>query len=211
MKPRCGAVIRSILTAVRQYPWVPCAATRPVALRCACVTLGLLLGCGVIREQSESKPSELAIVGKPMPPEKAKEVLSELGQNFAYGPGLGDAALNIGTAVVFPPYAIYLLGNVLLSVSGYEPVTVASLLPQEQGQAWSNTYDSVVSGPGKVVAAMAGREYRSRDVADQKMQAVLQSIESQDAVKAHTQTPEQASDLGSPERESNAERKQTNK
>lgn len=136
-----------------------------------------LAGCGVIRERPESKPSSMDIVGKPMPPEKAKEVLSEIGQNFAYGPGLGDAALNVGTAVVFPPYAIYLLGNALLSFSGYEPVTVASLLPEEDGKAWSRTYDSVVSGPGKVVAAVAGREYRSQEVADERMREVLQSID----------------------------------
>jgi hypothetical protein len=116
------------------------------------------------------------IVGKPMPPDKAKEVLSEIGQNFAYGPGLGDAALNVGTAVVFPPYAIYLLGNALLLFSGYEPVTVASLLPEEDGKAWSRAYDSVVSGPGKVAAAVAGREYRSQEVADERMRQVLQSI-----------------------------------
>lgn len=135
-----------------------------------------LAGCGIIRERPESKPSSMDIVGKPMPPEKAKEVLSEIGQNFAYGPGLGDAALNVGTAVVFPPYAIYLLGNALLSLGGYEPVTVASLLPEEDGKAWSRTYDSVVSGPGKVVAAMAGREYRSQEVADERMRTILQSI-----------------------------------
>jgi len=139
----------------------------------------MLLGCGIIQERPESKASEFDIVGKPMPPDKAKEVLAEIGQNFAYGPGLGDAALNVGTAVVFPPYAIYLLGNALLSVSGYEPVTVASMLPEEQGKAWSRTYDSVVSGPGKVVAAVAGHEYRSRDVAEEKMRAVFASINEQ--------------------------------
>jgi hypothetical protein len=112
-----------------------------------------------------------------MPSDKAKEVLSEIGQNFAYGPGLGDAALSIGTVVVFPPYAIYLLGNAALSLSGYEPVTVASLLPTESGKAWSDTYDSMVSGPGKVVAAMAGREYRTQEVANEKLTTVLQSID----------------------------------
>ena len=152
---------------------------RTAAASVCAVVLSSSSGCGIIRERPESKPSELDIVGKPMPPDKAKEVLSEIGQNFAYGPGLGDAALNIGTAVVFPPYAIYLLGNALLSVSGYEPVTVASLLPEEQGKTWSRTYDSVVSGPGKVVAAVAGREYRSRDVAEEKMRTVLESISDQ--------------------------------
>jgi len=142
------------------------------------VTLACLacFGCGIIKERPESEPSSLAVVGKPMSSEQAKEALSEVGGNFAYGPGLGDAALQVGTAVVFPPYALYLLGNAVLSVSGYEPVTVASMLPEESGKAWSRTYDSAVSGPGKVVAAMAGHEYRSREVGDEKMRALLERI-----------------------------------
>jgi hypothetical protein len=111
-----------------------------------------------------------------MSSDQAKEVLSTVGGNFAYGSGLGDAALNVGTAVVFPPYALYLVGNAVLSLSGYEPVTIASLLPEEDGKKWSNTYDSLVSGPGKVVAAVAGREYRSQEVADQRLGAVLSDI-----------------------------------
>lgn len=128
----------------------------------------------MFRERPAEQPSTFDLVGKEMPPEQAKDVLSEVGQNFAYGPGLGDTALAIGTVVVFPPYALYLLGNAVLSLSGYEPVTVASMLPEEQGQAWSNTYDSLVSGPGKVVAAMAGHEYRSREVGDERLRAVLE-------------------------------------
>ena len=89
------------------------------------------------------------------------------------GPGLGDAAVNLGTVVVFPPYIIYLLGNTALSLTGYEPVTVSSVLPEEQGRAWSDGYDTLVSGPGRMVAAMVGREYRSRDVAQEKLREVL--------------------------------------
>jgi phosphatidylglycerol:prolipoprotein diacylglycerol transferase len=135
-----------------------------------------LIGCGVVHERPKDKPSGLDVVGKPMSSDQAKEVLSTVGGNFAYGSGLGDAALNVGTAVVFPPYALYLVGNAVLSLSGYEPVTVASLLPEEDGKKWSSTYDSLVSGPGKVVAAVAGREYRSQEVADQRLGAVLSDI-----------------------------------
>jgi len=134
-------------------------------------------GCGVIKKKPESKPSELQLVGKPMEPEQASKVLSEVGSNFAYGPGLGDAAVTVGTVVVFPPYALYLLGNAVLSLSGYEPVTVSSVLPEEQGKAWSDTYDSMVSGPGKVVAAVAGHEYRSREVGEDRMQKLAREIE----------------------------------
>jgi hypothetical protein len=134
----------------------------------------VLSGCGLFRERPVEEPSPFDLVGKEMPPEQAKAVLSEVGQNFAYGSGLGDTALAVGTVVVFPPYAIYLLGNAVLSLSGYEPVTVSSLLPEEQGKAWSSAYESVVSGPGKVVAAMAGHEYRSKEVADEKLRTVIE-------------------------------------
>ena len=133
-------------------------------------------GCGVIKKKPEESTDQYSIIGKDIPPDKAKQVLSEVGGNFACGPGLGDAAVNVGTVVVFPPYAIYLLGNAVLSLSGYEPVTVASMLPEEQGKQWSQTYDHIVSGPGKMVAAMSGHEYRSREVGDQRLKAVIDDI-----------------------------------
>jgi hypothetical protein len=52
-------------------------------------------------------------------------------------------------------------------------------LPEEDGKKWSNTYDQLVSGPGKVVAAMSGREYRSREVGKLKMQELLQRVEAE--------------------------------
>lgn len=143
-----------------------------------------LTSCGIIKEKPADKPSGLDVVGKPMTSEQAKEVLGTVGGNFAYGSGLGDAALNVGTAVIFPPYALYLLGNAVLSVSGYEPVTISSLLPEEDGKNWSKTYDTMVSGPGRVVAAMAGREYRSQEVADERLSAVLERVASASEVHA---------------------------
>lgn len=132
-------------------------------------------GCGVIKKKPEDQPDEFSAVGKEMTPEQAKAVLGTVGGNFAYGPGLGDTAVNVGAVIIFPPYLIYILGNTALSLSGYEPVTVSSMLPEEQGRAWSNGYDTLVSGPGRMVAAMAGREYRSRDVAREKLRAALET------------------------------------
>lgn len=141
------------------------------------LVLCLLTGCGVIKKKPENEPTGLDVVSKPIPPEQAKEILSEIGGNYAYGPGLGDTAVNVGTVVVFPPYAVYLLGNAILSISGYEPVTLSSILPEEDGKQWSETYDELVSGPGKMVAAMAGREYRSREVGKVKMQELMKRVE----------------------------------
>ena len=139
------------------------------------VGIGVALGsgCGVIKEKPKSEVDEISAVTKPMSSEKAKAVLGEVGNNFVYGPGLGDAAVNLGVVVVFPPYLIYLLGNTALSLSGYQPVTVSSLLPEEQGKAWSNGYDTVVSGPGRMAAAVAGKEYRSQDVGNERLREVL--------------------------------------
>jgi hypothetical protein len=72
------------------------------------------LGCGVIKKKPQGEPSSLDLMGKPIAPQQAREILSELGSNFAHGPALGDTALNIGTVVLFPPYAVYLVGNALL-------------------------------------------------------------------------------------------------
>ena len=140
-----------------------------------------LVGCGVIKEKPKSQQDELSAVSQPMSTEQAKQVLGEVGGNFAYGPGLGDAAVNLGAVIVFPPYILYLLGNTALSLTGYEPVTVSSLLPEEQGKAWSNGYDTVVSGPGRVVAATAGREYRSREGGDERLRVLLADGDQQHA------------------------------
>jgi hypothetical protein len=134
-------------------------------------------GCGIIQEAQPERYPERAAIGAELEPEQAKEVLQELGSNFAYGPGLGDAAVNLGAVVLFPPFGLYLVGNAVLSLSGYEPITVASLLPAEDGAAWSQTYDEAVSGPGRVVAALSGREYRSREVGTQRMQDLVNRIE----------------------------------
>lgn len=147
----------------------------------SCVLASTISACGVVKEKPKSQVDEMSAVGKPMSNDQAKAVLGEVGGNFAYGPGLGDAAVNLGAVIVFPPYILYLLGNTALSLSGYEPVTVSSLLPEEQGKAWSNGYDTVVSGPGRVVAATAGREYRSREVGDERLRVLLADGDQQQA------------------------------
>jgi hypothetical protein len=143
------------------------------------VLSSLVIGCGVVKEKPKSQVDEMSAVGKPMTNEQAKAVLGEVGSNFAYGPGLGDAAVNLGAVIIFPPYILYLLGNTALSLTGYEPVSVSSLLPEEQGRSWSNGYDTVVSGPGRVVAATAGREYRSREVGDERLRVLFAEGEPQ--------------------------------
>lgn len=126
-------------------------------------------GCGLIREKQDPAPSVISITQKPMPPEEAKALLEDVGSNFAYGYGLGETLLTIGSVVVFPPYAVVVVGNAALSLSGYEPITVSGTLPGEAGKAWGETYDDITGGPGKVTAAVAGEEFRTREVARESL------------------------------------------
>jgi hypothetical protein len=142
----------------------------------------LLTGCGVIKEKPPAQVDELDLVGKEIPPEQAQEILGEVGDSFVYGPSLGETITNVGVAILFPPYALYLVGNAILSVSGYEPVTVSSLLPEEEGKKWGDTVDTVMSGPGRMVAAMAGREARSREVTEEKMRQILTQLPNEKVV-----------------------------
>lgn len=146
--------------------------------RIALITTVVLgnVGCGIIKEKPPAKIDEMSLVGKEIPPEKAEEILGEVGDSFVYGPSLGETVTNVGVAIAFPPYALYLLGNAILSLSGYEPVTISSMLPEEEGKNWSNTVDTVMSGPGRMVAAMAGHEARSREVNEEKMRQLLAAL-----------------------------------
>jgi hypothetical protein len=47
------------------------------------------------------------------------------------------------------------------------------MLPKDEGETWSSTYDDIMGVPGRVVAAVAGKEYRSREVADKRLREIL--------------------------------------
>lgn len=144
-------------------------------IRLACVMLVVgVSGCSVLRKKEERSEDQVALQlsQKPMSPEKAQGVLSEMGENWLYGPGLGQTALNVGAMVVFPPYAIYVLGNSVLSMSGYEPLYVTDLLPDEERSEVNEMYDEVTTAPGRVSASLAGKEFRTKDVAAARLRAV---------------------------------------
>jgi hypothetical protein len=171
--------------------------SHPVSIFLKCVVVGATLvsmalfpmGCGVIKEKPPAKVDEMDLVGKEIPPEQAQEILGEVGDSFVYGPSLGETLTNVGVAVLFPPYALYLVGNAILSFSGYEPVTVSSLLPEEEGKKWGDTVDTVMSGPGRMVAAMAGREARSREVTEEKMRQILAKLPNEKVVASEKVIP----------------------
>ena len=96
------------------------------------------------------------------PPDQAELEgdLGEVTKDFAYGPGLGRASLNVATVILFPPYAIYLVGNALLSLGGYDQLHVTDALPEKGRDAVLSVYDGVTSVPGRLTAGIANEEFR---------------------------------------------------
>ncbi len=136
----------------------------------------LLSACSVLQKE-EDPQMKLAVrsVQKPLPPEKTKELLGKMGGNFVYGQGFGEAAITVGTIFAFPPYAIYVLGNGALSVAGYKPLHVTDALPDDARNGWNDVYDSVTGVPGHVSAAVAGEEFRNREVIEEDYKAFINS------------------------------------
>lgn len=123
-------------------------------------------GCGILKPKGEGELSDVAtaraIAAKPIPPEKAEELLRTTGDNYLFGNGLGETALTVGTVLIFPPYGLYVLGNTVLDLAGYQPLHITNMLPPEGKEAWDTTYDDITSGPGRLAAASAGEEFRTR-------------------------------------------------
>ncbi|MCC6933346.1 MAG: hypothetical protein IT292_08850 [Deltaproteobacteria bacterium] len=93
-------------------------------------------------------------------PEEAEKKLEEYSENWFYGYGLGRSILNIGTVVIFPPYAIYLVGNAALQVAGEEPLYVTDALPEKPKDAYMNVYNGVTGIPGMLSSTVAGVPFR---------------------------------------------------
>ena len=118
-------------------------------------------------------------ITKPLPPEKAKEVAGAVANNWFYGEGLGSTAITAGTCIIFPPYLAVVVGNAALSISGYEPISVSNMLTEEQGKDWSDAYETVASGPGRLTSAVAGKEYRTKEVIKTDYQKLLAEEQAQ--------------------------------
>ncbi|NLF24059.1 MAG: hypothetical protein GX589_00165 [Deltaproteobacteria bacterium] len=141
-----------------------------------CTGLMLVLffvGCSLPKKVPPSEVNYYQLAQKTMPPEQSRAIINEAVSNWYYGQGLGDTALKAGTVVVFPPYVLILLGNAALSLSGYETVGVSNFLPEQGASVWSGFYDSVTGAPGRVAAAAAGKEFRTPELAEEKLREKL--------------------------------------
>lgn len=138
------------------------------------VLLGAPFGC-TPRQSSEPDPAQIAKQAalNPLSPEEADAMLSDVGENWLYGNGLGETAIAVGSVVAFPPAAIYWLGNVALSAAGYEPIGVSSVLPEDEKAQWNGIYDGISGAPGRVSAAIAGKEFITREHAKERLDKYL--------------------------------------
>lgn len=127
--------------------------------------LSSVAGCAFLkkREEPSSEKQLTELAKKPLSPDETKALLSDVGENWLYGEGLGSSVLTVGTIALFPPYAIYVLGNSALSLTGYEELRVSNMLPDEERAQWNGVYEQISSGPGRLAAAVAGKEYRDKE------------------------------------------------
>lgn len=157
------------------------------------VAVALLAACTPAASNQEASPTQLAqaAVAKPLPPEEAREMLGDAGENWLYGNGLGETAFAVGTIVVFPLSAIYWVGNAALSMSGYETIGVGRVLPEEERAQWNGFYDQVSGAPGRVTAAVAGREFITREHAKDRLQKYMPVVEATPVAAAETAAKEE--------------------
>ncbi len=111
------------------------------------------------RQWDLEHPPSIKEISKAVKDDTAGEQLEGIGTWWLFGPGLGHSILNIGTAVLFPPYALYLLGNAGLALAGEEPIKIVNILPHGPRELVSNSIDSVCSVPGRITSAVAQRPY----------------------------------------------------
>ena len=112
-------------------------------------------------------------MNKPISEVDTDRVVDEVAGSWAFGDGIGHTSVKVGSLFVFPPYGIYLLGNSVLELAGYERIEITDALPQEEKAQWDDVYQAVISGPGRVVAAVSGAEYRSQQEAARRIRRIL--------------------------------------
>lgn len=135
-----------------------------------------LIACGVLKEKQKSEIPYQEIARQKLTPEQSKVLLGEIGNSWLYGDGIGKATATIGSIALFPPYALWVLANSVISLSGYEELSLLEVLPKEEKQEARALYSSVVSSPGRVAAALAGKEYRSKAVIKARMEQFIEEL-----------------------------------
>lgn len=154
-----------------------------LAVMIALCPCALCVGCAAAGSSSRSDSTLSTAISQPLSPDETQELLGEVGENWLYGQGLGETAAAVGAIAVFPPYSLWVAGNAIASMSGFEPIELSDALPEEEAQTWRETYDAITSAPGKASAAIAGEKFRSKEVAKERIQKFLKRRE-----QVHPQT-----------------------
>jgi len=134
----------------------------------------LLSGCFLKKKESADSLDLVQMASDPLSPEETRGVLREVGSNWVFGQGVGDTAVTVGSVLLFPPYGLFVLANAVADISGYEPVRISDALPEPEREAWTSFYQDVTSGPGRLNAAIAGKEFRTQDSARQRLEERLE-------------------------------------
>jgi hypothetical protein len=142
------------------------------------VSFTTVSGCGLLKKK-EPEPEVQLAMSEPLEPEEAQELLGEIGGNWLYGEGIGSTLLNVGAIVLFPPYGLYLLGNGLISVAGYEPLYVTSALPEEQQKDYNSFYSELVSSPGRLSAFLAEKDYRDKKEIKERLKQFQERVKAE--------------------------------
>ena len=140
------------------------------------IVVFFVCGCGVLQE----KPADptLDFMKRPLTPQESEQLAGEVGGNFLYGQGFGEALISLGGIILWPPYALYALGNAGISLAGYQPLYVTNLLPEPVKSSYDTGYDVVSSGPGRFSAAIGKEEFRNQDVIRKRYRDLLEKNDS---------------------------------
>jgi len=138
------------------------------------ISLGIIIGCspkrGSLSHYSFDNPPSIPdlATGKTKPPtaDELQEGLSEFGHRWFFGPGFGRTAVNVGTAVVFPPYALYLVGQAVTRMAGYEPYTISDAIPEPLHSPSMVVYEGVTDAPGLLNSFLFGEQFQGEDGRD---------------------------------------------
>ncbi len=125
--------------------------------------IGTLASLGSCTNTYNQKSTLHNVTANEKSPEELKGELSEMASNWFYGPGLGKTVANVGTSIIFPPYAFYLLGNAGLEIFGKEPLHVTNALPEEPRKYVLSAYDGITSVPGRITAGVSGYNFYDKD------------------------------------------------
>jgi hypothetical protein len=122
------------------------------------------------------------LTSEPLTPEQTSELVDTAAGNFFYGPGLGETALDVAGMILFPPYALVVVGNSALSLAGYQPLSIKRVLPEDVKKDYSSVTDTIYSGPGRVVAGVSGKEYLKREKVKDRWDDFANKVEESRAI-----------------------------